>query len=33
MLSWASICRNPYDIVFGSKHNSVGDAQKYFKLV
>ena len=32
--SWVSICRNPlYYIVFGSKHTSVGYAQKHFKLV
>ena len=34
MLSWVSIRRNPlYYVVFGSKHTSVGDAQKHFKLV
>ena len=34
MLSWFSIGRNPlYYIVTGSKHISVGDAQKHFKLV
>ena len=34
MLSWVSICRNPlYYTVFGSKHISVSNAQKYFKWV
>ena len=34
MLSWVSSRKNPlYYLVFGSKHTSVGDAKKLFKLV
>ena len=34
MLSKVLICRNPlYNIVFGSKHIAVSDAQKHFKQV